>query len=57
MDNRGQKVHIASTASETSVTVMSVACPTKYTTVNPFDLEILTDNDLEESVRGQRNLM
>ena len=40
-----------------NATMMSIACPTNCIIDNLFDLQISTDHDLEESVRGQNNLM
>lgn len=55
-DNRRQRAHRAITASETSATrECSLSHEAYY--VNPFDLEVLTDNDLEKSMGGKRNLM
>lgn len=43
-------------ASETKITREQLISLNTYY-VNPFDLEVLTDNDLEKSMGGQRNLM
>ena len=57
MDKKGQRVCIAVGAPEMNATMMSIACPTNCIIDNLFDLQISTDHDLEESVRGQNNLM